>query len=64
MLLNCFNGGWINKDSQFRSSPWEPIPGRLYFLGSQLCGARRSKEEWAGCREIDSAVQSKWVEAN
>ena len=48
------------------SSPWEPIPGgRLIvdMLWPQLCGAWRSKEEWAGCRELDSDVEHKWVEA-
>ena len=47
------------------SSPWEPIPGRLIvdMLWSQLCGAWRSKEEWAGCRELDAYVERKWVKA-
>ena len=46
------------------SSTWEPIPDRLIvdMLWSQLCGAWRSEEQWAGCRELDSDFERKWVE--
>ena len=56
------------------SSPWEPMPGHLIvdilwtqlivdIPCTQLCWAWRSKEEWAGCSELDSVVERKWMEA-
>ena len=47
------------------SSLWEPMHGSLIvdIFWTQLCGAWRSKEEWAGCSELDSDVERKWMEA-
>ena len=41
------------------------VPGRLVseILEPRLCAAWRLKEAWTGCKELDSDVQRKWVEA-
>ena len=45
------------------TNAWSFYSRYTMILWTQLCGAWLSKEEWAGCSELDSDFERKWMEA-
>ena len=55
----------LNEQGLDISCPWEPLADRLLaeVLWPQLCEVWQLKETWAGCRELDEELQTRWGQA-